>query len=297
MTEYNLYDVIEDSKKILSESLQYNPYKTVVAFSGGDDSLTVMEVLKHFNRKPDFALFADTGTCIPATKNFVIEYCKQNNIHLLISHPKKTIRQHIRGNGFWGVGDSAHRISFGELKGKPMLHQISKHIRKGQRGRDIVIFSGIRRDESQVRRTSEKYKSPFYREKRKNKSGKVSLSPNIWVSLIHKWSKEDCLEFLEWKEQVRNPVSIKLGRSGDCHCGTAINKPEKEFKELLQNAPDVAKEISELNQYCIDNKKTRWCEPRIKANRLEELGQCSIFDQIPDLCRGCKNKYVLTNGR
>lgn len=291
---FNLSSPLSSSKEILKKSMQlYKPYKTVAAFSGGDDSLTMMEVLKHLGHRVDYAMFADTGTCIPATLEFVKHYCEENGIRLLIAKPKKTLEEMVLKNGFLGLGNAAHNLAFGELKGKPMRDIISKEIRQGQRNRNVVIFSGVRRNESRQRQTSRKYESPFWQEKQgKRKDGTQVYSPNIWSCLIHSWSKEDTLEFLEMVKQKRNPVSVKLGRSGDCHCGTAIGNPASEFEELKENAPVVAQKISELNQYCIDKNLTQWCEPRLKSNFLENMGQGNLFCGL-DLCKGCKNRYTL----
>jgi|GEM_PF-2832652 len=295
---YNLEDKIESSKKILNQALsEYKPHCTIVAFSGGDDSLCVMEVLKYLNHKPQYAIFANTGTCIPATKTFVETYCKTNGIELLTTSPKKTLREMVIKEGFPGLGKSAHNYSFGELKGKPIRDMISAKIRQGKRHRNVIVFSGIRRNESEERSRSNKYKSPFWQQKtRIGSDGEQRYVPNIWTSLIHQWEKEDTLEFLESVKQDRNPISILLGRSGDCHCGTAIANPQKEFSELNKHAQSVAKEISELNQYCIEKRLTQWAEKRKKSSFLEKQGQCNLFEGL-DLCRGCKNKYILENKR
>lgn len=297
MTEFNLHEKLESSRAILLEALNRKPYRTIVAFSGGDDSVTVMEVLKHFGVKPHFAIHADTLTGMPAAKEFVKIYCRQNNIPLLITTPKKTLSDMVEKDGFLGVGKSAHRLAFGELKGKPIRDKISEVIRQGKRGREIVIFSGVRRNESNERKRSKKYENPFWQEKTGNKKdGVATFSPDIWTALILHWEKEDCLEFLEWKKVKRNPISVKYGRSGDCHCGTAIAEPEREFLQLMADAPDVAKEIEHLNQYCIDRHLTQWCQPRNKYNHLESNGQCNLFDGL-DLCSGCQNKFEIATAK
>lgn len=282
MTEYNLHEQLSSTKQIIDKAKSLNPYAYVLAFSGGDDSLTVAELLKYFNAPIDIVIFADTKTGMPQTKQFVIDYCLKNNLELHITNPKKTLRELvIKNDGFLGCGGRAHQITFGELKGKPILSKISEVLRQGKRGRKIVVWSGVRRNESKERQRAAKYATPFN-----------EVLNDLWTLPIHIWSKEDTLEFLEWMGVERNPISVKYGRSGDCHCGTAIANPQKEFQQLLDDAPSVASEISELNQYCIDNKLTEWAEPRNKALFLEKKGQCNIFGDL-DLCSGCKNRYAI----
>lgn len=297
MTEQNLQAVLYSSKKILSEALARKPYATVAAFSGGDDSLTVMEVLRHFGIRPDYAIHADTLTGMPATRQFVERYCRENEIPLLVTTPKVTLADMVKRDGFPGVGKKAHRMTFGELKGKPMRDKISEVIRQGEQGREVVIFSGVRRKESAERRRSKKYEGPFWQEKSgKRADGSQRYHPDVWTALILHWEKEDCLEFLEWKGVERNPVSVEFGRSGDCHCGTAISEPEKEFSELVTAAPNVAAEIERLNQYCIDNNLTQWCQPRSLFHYLENQGQCNMFDGL-ELCSGCHNKWQVAQAK
>lgn len=284
MTEHNLHQCIESSREILRQAYEYSPYAIVVAFSGGDDSLTVMELLKYLEVKVDMAIFANTQTAFPATVDFVRNYCSKNEVRLIETLPKKENRifSRVKEKGFYGLGKRAHNISFGTLKGMPIEKAISKHIRQYKGGRKVIVFSGIRRNESRDRRNAKKYETPFYRRKLGKYKGRDRYHPNIWVSLIHAWEKEDCLEFLDWRGVERNPISIKYNRSGDCHCGSAISEPELNMSQLIKDAPSVAQEIADADAYCKDKGLPRWAEG------INDPGG-DVYDlSCPDLCSKCE---------
>jgi hypothetical protein len=43
---------------------------------------------------------------------------------------------------------------------------------------------------------------------------------NIWVNLIHHWTKDDCDDYMAEQNIERNPVTKRICRSGECLCGT-----------------------------------------------------------------------------
>lgn len=271
-------DKLEASLNIYKEAVRlYKPKATIVMFSGGDDSLTTLYAAKELGIPFDYIIHGNTGTGIKETHDFVLEVVSNfPNVKFIETHPKKeeSYEVYVRERGFYGNGKKAHQMSYSNLKGKPFRRAISKHIRKRRHNYNILLLNGARRNESEQRKIN--CVSPY------NEFDK----PNIWVNLINDWDREDCLSFLEERKIKRNPVSIKLGRSGECNCGTTAKR--KELHEMRDNGFHSVPDMIEL----LENEVAPvfpwgWSYkcPRNNARKnLEDAGQLSAF--MP-MCSGC----------
>ena len=76
LEKYNLEYKLTSSKEILEKAFSMDAYSTVFAFSGGDDSLTLLEVIKHLGYRCEYMIHANTGTGFPQTLEFVIDKAK-----------------------------------------------------------------------------------------------------------------------------------------------------------------------------------------------------------------------------
>lgn len=280
---YNILDQIEYSKEnILKAITDFKPYKICIMFSGGDDSLTVLALCIHLKIPIDFLIHANTGTGIKRTNDFVKESSKKFNIDLIESHPKKSFREIVIERGFYGNNLQAHTLAYRDLKGKPFRKAISENIRHRKRNRRILLLSGARMLESQ----------------RRSKTAKnfININPdiksNIWVNLIHKWSKDDCIEFLDSMNVKRNPISKDWKHSGECNCGTTAKRSQlydlsKFCPETFNMLIDIENEVLKKGfpwGWGMNNPNTN------KQKNMEDLGQLNMF-----LCSGSCEMNRLKN--
>ncbi|MDH3770982.1 MAG: phosphoadenosine phosphosulfate reductase family protein [Nitrospirota bacterium] len=278
--EANEAAALDSSRSIFDEAVaRFAPKKVCVMFSGGDDSLVTLYVAKELGFKIDYIIHANTGTGVKDTRDFVgAEVAKFPAAQFIETFPKKenTIEATVARAGFYRNGKKAHQMSYNNLKGKPFRAAISKHIRHRRHKYPILLLNGARKSESARRAIT--CKDPY----------NVQKGGNVWVNLINDWSKEDCLKFLKDRGIARNPVSIKLGRSGECNCGTTAKRSEL-FELRDKGYIDTYNQIKELEEIAAAaGFGWKWAQkcPRNKTREhLEAAGQLSAF--MP-MCTGCE---------
>ena len=273
----NLTDSIASSREIISKALKDYPcYKILVAVSGGDDSLTALEVARHIGLNFDYILHGNTGTGVKEVFDFVKDVSKHDNLIVADAKDKYTLR--VREKGFYGSGNTAHFFAYNDLKDKPFNAAISKHIKQGKRGRRVMIINGARKSES--KRREKTCKNPIRVDK---------YTGNVWVNIINEWSKEDCLEFLDLQNVSISPVSECLGRSGECNCGTFASRGElEELKVHFKPTYDFL--IGLENESIKNGRLWKWadkCPTGNNFNKREKLGQINMFTPM---CVGCEAK-------
>lgn len=210
-----MIDLILGSKEIVDRALkEYPPVAKVLMMSGGNDSVTTYYVLKELGVKLDFILHANTYTGIPETTEFVRKFAEDESVPYLEASAEGKYEEYVRRKGFFGQGSKAHSYSYHILKQDPFNHQLSKHIRKGQRNCKILLFNGVRSEES--KRRAKHLSNPI--------KPQTNARSNIWVSPIVHWTKADCKGYLGQGGCKLNPVSQILCRSGECLCGTMQNQ-------------------------------------------------------------------------
>lgn len=286
---YNLKDALESSREIISKALKDNPcYKIIVLVSGGDDSLTALQVARYLNVPIDYILHGKTGTGVKEVFDFV-QALPTNSEELIIADAKDKYQERVLSKGFYGKGKTAHFFSYNDLKDKPFNFAISKHIKQGKRGRRVMLINGARQSESKRRKQT--CKNPIRVDKH---------TSNVWVNIINYWSKEDCLEFLESQNIDRSPVSKCLGRSGECNCGTFANRNELiELKDHFKPTYDFL--INLENQAIKNGFLWKWSEKSPTGNKfekMEKLGQINIFTPMfTPMCVGCESKLNIDASR
>lgn len=195
------------------------PVKSYVGFSGGFDSL----VAAHWcmGNVPDCAVFhANTGIGIERTREFVRQTCKDRGWPLREIRAKEDCGQDyeqiVLKHGF--PGPPAHSRMFQRLKERPVRHLLMTS--KKKRSDNIIIFTGIRKDES-VRRSGYKYTLLDF-------VGNV-----LWVNPFYYKSKDWFRAYIEKHGLQQNPVSVELGMSGECLCGAFAHPGELELIKIV----------------------------------------------------------------
>jgi 3'-phosphoadenosine 5'-phosphosulfate sulfotransferase (PAPS reductase)/FAD synthetase len=145
--------MIEKSKEIVERAIsEYKPYAKVGLFSGGNDSLALLEVLKELGVELDFVIHVHTGTGLPQTLEFVREHCSVYGDRYLELSAGTAYEDYVLRKGFFGKGVDAHAYAYHTLKVNPLERGISGYIRQRKRGRKVLLFNGVRINESENRK-------------------------------------------------------------------------------------------------------------------------------------------------
>lgn len=205
--------------------IEHHPVKTYCLFSGGDDSLVLLNL---FGPHVDGVVYVNTGTGIPETTEFVRETVAATGLELHELHPPLSFEQVFLEDpiidGLPGPG--MHRIAYSRLKERALRQFRRDHHLKGRQR--IMFLTGIRHDES-VKRMG-------YGKTIVDREGRV-----VWVNSIYWLTRDERNEYLALKDITRNPVSEHLHISGECLCG-CFAKPG-ELEEIAFFYPDVAVRI------------------------------------------------------
>jgi len=190
-------ELLEESKDIVCKAIvEVNPYAIVLMLSGGDDSITALQVALMLGVKIDFVIHGVTGTGLPEVKQYVRETCNRLGFKLLEADAGTAYEDYVMRKGFFGKGTDAHKFSYHILKVNPFDTVISRYIRKGVAGRKIMLLNGVRVEESDNR--ADNFGDNPYRWQKNN----------YWVNIIHWWNKTDCLKLLISTNFNRSPVAI-----------------------------------------------------------------------------------------
>lgn len=111
---------------------------------------------------------------------------------------------------------------------------------------------------------------------------------NLWINIIHWWSKKECLELLDAESINRSPVAIALGRSGECNCGTM----QSEADRIAASEFDPIWGIWLANLRKTVVRKFGWdIGQNPNKQMLAELkGQADLISDFLPMCVGCKAK-------
>jgi 3'-phosphoadenosine 5'-phosphosulfate sulfotransferase (PAPS reductase)/FAD synthetase len=195
---------------ILRAQQEFNPSLRVALVSGGTDSFTLYYVLKELKIPLDAVIHINTGTGIPETEEFMTAWGASIPEPYLVGSAGDAFEKYVLRKGFFGRGLTAHTYAYHYLKAGPLRKVISS-LRKRRRRFSVVMYTGIRLDESKNRQ----YvfgKQTFKRD--------PAAPNNIFVNAIEHWTRDECRELLKSVNAPVNPVARALHRSGECMCGT-----------------------------------------------------------------------------
>jgi len=267
---------IENSKEIIDKAiLDFNPKAVVMMISGGDDSLTAYHVSKLLGINFSMVIHGHTGTGIRETLDFVNLTMSTQREKLIISSAGSAYADYVMKKGFFGKGLKAHSYAFHLLKMSGFRKTVAKDLRKGKHNFSVLYINGARRDESLNR--SKNMISPYKID--------PNCSNNIWVNILHNWSKHDCIDFLDGSGIKRNPVAINLCRSGECMCGTTQSVGDRTEASFFY--PVWGQWLDHLEKQVIKKFPWKWGHPISNSYLMEAKGQLPIFSEFAPMCSSC----------
>lgn len=276
--EVIITDYMESSREIIERAItDFKPYAIVVMFSGGDDSLTLLEVCRKLGVKVDMIIHGVTGTGIKETHDFVLKTVEKEKCQYVEANAGKSFEDYVLRKGFFGVGDDAHNFTYHLLKWTHFRKAVSENIRLKKRNRNVLFVNGTRRLESERRQKT--MIDPIK---------KVGGGSNIWVNIINEWPNEEVPKFLEGNSIDRNPVSKLICRSGECNCGSMLQPGDA--IEIGYHFPEWKKWLDQLSKAVREKGFTwGWGEPLPKGIAMEMKGQQNLFQPM---CNGCQINYA-----
>lgn len=263
---------LKQSREIIFEAMnRFDPFASVVMFSGGDDSLAMYMAVKELAVPFEFVLHIRTGTGIQESFDFVERTVLNQGDKLIVADAGPAYEEYVLRKGFFGRGRRAHNYAYHVLKASPYRKVISSQIRKRKRNRPVLLLNGARKSESSNRTV--KLDGPFNRD--------PAAPNNIWTSILYSWSKADCREMIDLAGIERNPVSVAMHRSGECMCGTMQSIEDRALASMLY--PEWGKWIDDLEQSVLD--RGHACKWGIETTR-KTMSQ-SAQQELPIMCVGC----------
>jgi 3'-phosphoadenosine 5'-phosphosulfate sulfotransferase (PAPS reductase)/FAD synthetase len=270
--------MIETSKEIVARAIKdYDPFAMIALFSGGNDSLVLLSVLNELNIKLDAIVHVNTGTGIPQTLEFVRKFCAASGTRYIEASAGNVYEKYVLTKGFFGRGLDAHTYCYHLLKASPLRKAISLHLRQGKKNRRILLFNGVRVDESDNRK--------YNFAKNEITISDPTRTNDLWVNVIHWWKTQYRDQYIQGNNLQRNPVSIELNRSAECMCGSMQGTFDRYIAG--QYCPAWGKWLDDLEKKVIDNGfPWKWGEEISKSHLMERDGQLNLFQPM---CVGCKS--------
>ena len=221
---------------------EHKPSHVFALFSGGHDSVCALRVaIEH----PQFraAVFIDTGTGIPETREYVHETCRALGVKLYeFRTPPEVYEGMVLKHGF--PGPAQHPTCYSLLKER-RLRDLTREFKQHARDR-IVLVSGVRREES-VRRMGTAQEV-------------TRDGARVFVNPIIDWKATDRLPFMVEHGIAPSQVVANLHRSGECNCGAYATPGELDFVEMFY--PTFAAELRDLERRAFERvpHAARWGE-------------------------------------
>lgn len=273
--------LIDQSQEIINQALtNYKPYATILMLSGGHDSLLAYHVAKSLNVPLTHILHGITGTGIQETANFARKVAEDSGLTYLEANAGDAYERYILRKGFFGIGETAHSYAYHVLKREHFGKTISKYIRRGQRGRQILLINGARIQESTRRK--QLLNQPIRQD-----------TNNIWVNIVHYWGALERNDFLS--EYPHNPVYEILHRSGECLCGTTQRPFEETRKEVSYWFPPWGQWLNDLEkEACNRGFCWKWGEDlpnylKVQKKQQKQInqGQLTMGEEWLPMCQTC----------
>lgn len=258
---------------------EHEPVATVCLFSGGHDST----VLAHRCRAHyDSLAFIDTGTAIPGVREFVETFATWIGKPLRILESGDAYRRLVLGlhkkdpppgwRPYGFPGPAGHNRAYNQIKER-QLRVLRAELQDGhRRGARVLMLSGIRRAESQRRKSRPE----------------VSFHGSIvFANPLIDWTAREMAAYRSDHALPESDVAALLHRSGECNCGSFAAPGERELLQQLWPAwfdATIASLEREAEQAGIGS--CRWGERTIPDGADESDQASQLWDAQP-LCADC----------
>lgn len=270
-------DLLVHSQEIIQQAIvDYSPYAIVMAFSGGNDSLTAYHVARALNVPMTHLMHGVTRTGIIETTEFVHQFGEDSGLKYFEADAEDNYEKYVLRKGFFGIGRSAHEYAYHVLKHGPFRAALSREIRQRKHNRNILLINGARWQESRNRERMKNNPIAF----------DSSTKSTIWVNIINDWSKADCLDFIEG--QLRNPVTDLLHRSAECLCGSMQYPYEETRKEVSFWFPEWGRWLDDLEKEACNRGFCWGWGKHHKPTDKKAMKKKLDSDNWQPMCQGCQ---------
>ncbi|MEN3284319.1 MAG: hypothetical protein V7607_5459 [Solirubrobacteraceae bacterium] len=196
---------------------QYQPVRSFVLFSGGQDST----VLAHWATTTlrdgiDALVFIDTGTALPGVREFAGDLADLVNARLLVYEAGDAYTQLVLELGGF-PGPAGHERAYQRLKERCIRQLVREH--KTKRSDRVMLLTGKRTAESSRRsRTT---------------AGIERNGAQLYVNPLMAWGDDFVRDYRVRHRLPQSDVAALLHRSGECNCGAFAAKGEREMLRSL----------------------------------------------------------------
>lgn len=288
---------VQESLMIVERAIeQVKPSVVYGLMSGGNDSVPATYIAS-LSSKFGGVVHVDTETGIKETNDFCRTVCADRGWVLHELKPSEFVdgkgvrapisyRDLVLANGF--PGPAQHGIMYQRLKERQLACFERQMGFKAKDGERVLYVSGKRADESARRKQTTR------------KDNIVTVDGRrVWVSAITNFSRLECKLTRQLAGIPINPVTEKIGMSGECLCGAFASPGELEY--IGKFFPEKEAEIRALEaEVKAAGFPWGWGEPPPKWWNDLKRGQTFLgFDDNPSiesqhLCVSC-NKRGDTN--
>jgi phosphoadenosine phosphosulfate reductase len=194
---------------------EYRGSQVYVSFSGGKDSLAVLDLANNAVKKRIKAFFANTGIEFPETVEFVRKFCRENHIELLEVDAKEAFWENLPS---FGPPAKDFRWCCKVCKLAP-INKVMEGCTQG--GRKCITIDGKRKYESFIRsRIAPKEENPFI-------PGQLNIFP------IRNWRAIEVWLYIHYRGLKYNPLyDLGFERVGCWLCPAEFSAEYYMLREL-----------------------------------------------------------------
>jgi 3'-phosphoadenosine 5'-phosphosulfate sulfotransferase (PAPS reductase)/FAD synthetase len=248
---------IEEARRLIRLAVQlYGPREVWALCSGGNDSLCSTHIAMSTGLVTGVASI-NTTIGIEETREHLRTVARRFSWNLKWFYPPVSYRDLCARFGMPGPG--GHPLIYQRLKYRPLL-QLTREAKRQKKDR-VMLITGCRLSESSRRMGHVK---PIQRD-----------GSRVWVAPIINWDAETKAVYQINNAIPFNPVTAKLGISGECLCG-AFAKPGERAK-IAEYYPKAMAEIEA-------------CESAAACNGMPAKWGKRPSRRSQHLCQQCERK-------
>ncbi len=224
-TQLALLPAVDPDDLIARIKSEQRPVATVCLFSGGNDSMVLAHrCAEHYHQ----LAFIDTGTALPGVRAFVEDAAAAMGKPLIILDSGDAYRRLVLGlhkknplpgwRPYGFPGPAGHNRAYNEIKER-QLRALRAQLQQGhRRGARVLMLSGIRRGESQRRRSRPE----------------VSFHGSIvFGNPLIDWTDAQMRDYRTEHGLPQSDVAALIHKSGECCCGAFSAPGEREMLASL----------------------------------------------------------------